>query len=473
MKPGYEEDDEYIRELLERFETLLEEGGYVFFDTGELEDIIFHYFNESDFQKARKAIDFAISRYPADVTFEVFKAQYLLNTGQPEKALLLLDILRKKDPSNPDIMLTRATVLSNLDRHEDAIREFLKALGKIDEDKNEVYQNIAFEYENLGQYETAVEYLIKALQYDPQNESILYEIGYCYDLGGLSEKAAAFFIQYLDVHPYSYVAWYNLGLAYSILELYEKAIDAFDFSIAVEPKFSPAHYSKAQAYEQMEMFQQAIQVYKHTMEFEKADAMVHYYLGDCYEKLGKFETALDHYRKAVGLERQFADAWMGIGICLNELGNFPEAVSNMRQAVKLEPENAEFWYILADALLDDGLPDDAEKAYEKVTQLDPMHQEIWLDYSEFYANIRHDYNRALEIIEEGAYHQPLNSSVSYRIVAYLLESGKEKEAIRELYIAMSQDYDNHKSLLEYSESARLSSAVNEAIASFSQFSDLT
>lgn len=471
MSREFEEED-YLRELLQKFESVLKDSdSYVFFDTAELEDIIFHYFNEADFLKARKAIDYALKRFPTDITFEVFRAQYLLNTGQSEKALILIDLLRVRDPDNPDISLTRGSILSTLGKHDEAIADFLKALPRVDTDTNEVYQSIAFEYEAVGEYSKAIDYLVKALLIDNENESLLYEIGYCYDLAGDGDGAIRFFKNYTDKFPYSYVAWYNLGLAYSIMELYEKAIDALDFSIAIEPHFIPAHFSKAQSYEQMEMYTQAIHVYKQTMEFETPDAMLYYYIGDCYENLNNFSLALEYYRKSVGIERQFADAWMGIGICLNELGQHSEAVSNMKQAVKLEPENPEFWYIYADALLDDGQPDEAEIAFEEVIKLDPEHPEIWLDFSDFYAHNRNNIERAIELIEEGAYHQPDNSVISYRIVAYLLEAGREKEAIRELYIALSQSYENHVYLLEYSEKARITQAVTDAISSFSRYTE--
>ncbi|MBK7172979.1 MAG: tetratricopeptide repeat protein [Bacteroidales bacterium] len=468
MKHGFDEEEEYIRELLERFEASLHTGGFTFFDSNELEDIIYHYFSAADFPKAFQAIRHALDRFPTDITFEVFQAQYLMNTGEPQKALANLDRLKKRDPRNPDIMLTRASILGSMNRHEEAIREYIKALDHIDDDKEEIYTGIAFEYESIGNYEKAVEYLKQALYIEAGNETLLYEIGYCYDLGGMSEQAAEFFESIVDKNPYSDVAWYNLGLAYTALELFEKAIDAFDFCIAIDPSFTPAYFNKAQAYEQMERYPEAIAVYKSTLEFEKPDAMVWYYLGDCYERLEKYETALENYRKSVNMEKQFSDAWMGMGICFSELDQKAEAIVHMKQAVKLEPENPEYWIILADTLMDDGQYQEAEAAFIKVTELDPYHQEIWLDYSEFFIQAHSNYSKALEIIEEGTYFQPQNALLSFRRVAYLLESGYEKEAVRELYIALSQDYDGFLSLLEYSEKARLSSAINDAIQQFKE-----
>jgi tetratricopeptide (TPR) repeat protein len=252
---NYEEDQEYLRELLERFESVSGEGGYSFFDSGELEDIIYYYFSESELVKARKAIDYAIEQFPAEVSFQVFKAQYFLNNGEPEKALARLNSLDAVDPQNPDISLTRATVYSSMHKHAEAIKEYQKSLAKVDEDLDEIHTSIAFEYQNLRDYKKAAEHLKKAIRINKENESLLYEIGYCYEMGQMSEDAIEFFTQEINTRPYSLVAWYNLGIAYSTLELYEKAIDGFDYSIAIDPTFTPAYFSKAQCFEQMEMYQ--------------------------------------------------------------------------------------------------------------------------------------------------------------------------------------------------------------------------
>jgi len=462
---NYEEDQEYLRELLERFESGVGEGGYSFFDSGELEDIIYYYFSESELSKAIKAIDYAIEQFPAEVGFQVFKAQYFLNNGEPEKALARLNSLDALDPQNPDISLTKATVYSTMHKHKEAIKEYLSALTKVDEDLDEIHTSIAFEYQNIRDYKRAADHLKKAIKLNKENESLLYEIGYCYEMGQMSEDAIAFFSKEINSRPYSLVAWYNLGIAYSTLELYEKAIDAFDYSIAIDPTFTPAYFSKAQCYEQMEMYQDAINVYKHTFELEKPDSMTNYYIGDCYASMEKYETAIEFYRKSISLERHFSDAWMGIGLCFVELGQHKEALSHIEQAIKIENDNAEYYILLAETQLALIMYDEAALSYEKASELEPYHTEIWLDYSDFYADIKKDYDKALEIIESGIYYQSENSALAYRRVAYLYEAGRHKEAILELFIALTQDYDAHVQLLEYSENIKNSTEILAVIES--------
>jgi len=463
---NYEEDQEYLRELLERFESVSGEGGYSFFDSGELEDIIYYYFSESELMKARKAIDFAIEQFPDEVSFQVFKAQYFLNNGEPEKALARLNSLDAIDPQNPDISLTRATVYSSMHKHAEAIREYQKALAKVDEDLDEIHTSIAFEYQNLRDFKKAADHLKKAIILNKENESLLYEIGYCYEMGQMSDEAIAFFTHEINVRPYSLVAWYNLGIAYSTIELYEKAIDAFDYSIAIDPTFTPAYFSKAQCYEQMEMYQDAINIYKHTFELEKPDAMTNYYIGDCYASMEKYDTAIDFYRKSISIERHFSDAWMGIGLCFVEMGQHSEAISHIEQAIKLESDNAEYYIVLAEVQLALGLHDEVAISYHKASELEPYHAEIWLDYSDFYADVKKDYVKALEILEDGIYYQGENSALTYRRVAYLYESGKHKEAILELFIALTMDYEAHIQLLEYSDQAKNSLEIMAVITSY-------
>ncbi len=463
---NYEEDQEYLRELLERFESVSGDGGYSFFDSGELEDIIYFYFSESELEKARKAIDFAIVQFPEEVSFHVFKAQYFLNNGEPEKALARLNSLDAVDPQNPDISLTRATVYSTMHKHAEAIKEYQKAIAKVDEDLDEIHTSIAFEYQNLRDYKKAAEHLKKAIRLNLENESLLYEIGYCYEMGQMSDEAIAFFTQEIDKRPYSLVAWYNLGIAYSTIELYEKAIDAFDFSIAIDPTFTPAYFSKAQCFEQMDLYLEAINVYKQTFELEKPDAMTNYYIGDCYASMDKYETAIDFYRKSISLERQFSDSWMGIGLCFVELGMHSEALSHMDQAIKIENDNADYYIVLAETQISLGLIDEAALSYQKASELEPYHAEIWLDYSDFYADLKKDYAMAIEILDDGIYYQGENSSLIYRRVAYLYESGKHKEAVLELFIALTQDFEAHIQLLEYSDQVKNSPEILAVITSY-------
>ncbi len=68
--------------------------------------------------------------------------------------------------------------------------------------------NIAFEYENLGDYKLAIHYLEKVLRFNPDNEPSIYEISFCFEINNATEKGIEFFTKFLDKHPYSKSAWF-------------------------------------------------------------------------------------------------------------------------------------------------------------------------------------------------------------------------------------------------------------------------
>ncbi len=448
------QEEEYLRELINRFEESLSTGQYIFLDTEELEDIIQYYFSRPDFKSAEAAIQLALTRYPTDEVFLIYKAQNLNYTNQPEKALELLVSLEEKGMENADIHLTKAAIYSSQKEHQSAIREYQKAMKQTRENRGELYAEIAFEYESISQFDTASDYLMKAYRTMPLDESLLYEIGYCCDLAGLHDKAVQFFESVLDESPYNYVAWFNLGLVYSAMELFEKAIEAFEYAIAIEPKFIPAYYSKANVLESMELFAQAIVTYKQIFDYEQPEAIALYYIADCYEKLKQFEKAIDFYRQALEKEPELPDAWMGLGICLHELNDNTEALQVMKHSLEIEPENHEYWYILADTQLEIGQVEESLPSFQKVSQLNPYSVDIWLDLSDLYFQKFDDLENAMAVLEDGIAYQPDSPELAYRKVAFLLEENRVQEAITRLHELLAKDPGGAKVFFEYSKKAQ-------------------
>ena len=467
---NYEEDNEYLRELLERFENNTSQGSYSFFDSGELEDIIYHYFNEAEYAKALNAIEFAISYFPTETIFKVFMAQYFLNTGAYEKALSSLKKLHSLEPNNADIVLSLATAYSQMERPKEAIREYKRVLELTDEDADEVFKNIAFEYQNLNNAQEALLYFQRAYRYKPRkNASLLFEISYCYETLQKNEEGIQFFTDIIDKDPYCYEAWYNLGIIYNYSGLYEKAIDAFDFSIAIKPTYIPAYLIKAQ----MDMYKEAINTYKQSLDVEADDASVYYYIANCYAFSGNYDKALEYYRKALSLDRMLSNAWIGMGVSYVDMGQPAEALAHFQQGLKIEPDNVDYLILISGCYEDLSMNEAAEAAYRRAGELDPTHPDVWLDFSDFYVKTQNDYQKALDIIEEGAFHQGNNSELVYRRAAYLYLSGRVKEAIIELFIALTMDYKGHELFLEYNPRLQQSDEIIQAIQSFKNHTNIS
>ena len=83
-----------------------------------------------------------------------------------------------------------------------------------------------------GKYDSAEELLFEALDLEPNNPTILSNIGLCYQNQGLDRKAIEFHRKSMTVSDSTYlISGANLGLAYYHIGEYSKGIEILDFVI--------------------------------------------------------------------------------------------------------------------------------------------------------------------------------------------------------------------------------------------------
>jgi tetratricopeptide (TPR) repeat protein len=254
------------------------------------------------------------------------------------------------------------------------------------------------EYENRDDFDSAIQVLQDALKDNRLNEAVIYELAYCYEQLKQYDKAVECFLLYIDEAPYSFTTWYNLANAYSKLGDSDKAIWAYDYCTLINEEFSPAYYNMANVYMDNNNTEQALKHYKKCLEIDGDDGVVYCSLGECYEDLGELERAYEAYTKCTTLLPHLADAWLGKGIISDILGFHLRGVEEVKRAIELEGDNASYWRALANVYDNDDQPENANKAFEKGYELNPQEDDLLLDWLVFLANRSQDL--ALSKIEE-------------------------------------------------------------------------
>ena len=143
-------------DLIKRFEELLSNNTRSFFDADEFDILIDYYLTANQYHKALQAVDFALEQYPYSIDFLIRKSQLLSANKETRKALELLLQAEKIDPLHPEIFMTRGSIYSLTGLPEEAIKNFKKSIELAGESKEIIedgYLYLAFEYENLEQYE--------------------------------------------------------------------------------------------------------------------------------------------------------------------------------------------------------------------------------------------------------------------------------------------------------------------------------
>lgn len=380
-----DDDEEFIEgnlnEDIERFENYLKGESIGFLDSDRVEILIDHYLINSQYSKANQAADFAIYQFPYNNVFRVRKAQAMSAMGQLKEALSILNNFEKLEQESAELMLTKASIFSQLRDHKSSIRYFTEALRLSEpDDLDEIYLDLAMEYEALRDFNGALKVLEEAIRSNPANEGAIYEIAFCYDQLGEYQKAIKCYSDFIDENPYSFTAWYNLGNAYSKMEDFEKAIWAYDYCILINDEFGPVYFNLGNAYMSQDKFNLAIESFDKCMQVDGEDAMALCYIGECHEQLNQLDLAELHYRKSLELSPLLPDAWLGLGIVEDLKGNTREGIVLITKASEMDPDNAGIYHVLAGAyekLEDYG---QASELYKMSLVLDPTDEDCLESY---------------------------------------------------------------------------------------------
>lgn len=214
-------------EAMQRMETVLLANGETQFDFLALSAV------RSD-QKTRKALlqsfDRLISKQPHNQQLIFSKAILLNQDDRSEEALQLLEAQPKKYTA-PAITLLRARLLSQLNRGEEALPLLRSALKK---QPNDSRLRIAYARQliDLNQLEEARAEFIELLQQSPDDDDLRFSLAIInMDLEAWLE-AQAYLEDLVDRSSYSDAAQYNLGRVFQELGEVEQALSAYN---AVQP----------------------------------------------------------------------------------------------------------------------------------------------------------------------------------------------------------------------------------------------
>jgi tetratricopeptide (TPR) repeat protein len=448
----FEEDDEdyfegNLKEDLERFEAFLKGDSLPFLDSDRLEALIDHYLISNQYSKAKSCAEHALTLFAYNTLFHLRKAQSISAMGQLKEALHGLSQIEKWESPSCEFLLTKASIFSQLRDSKNAIKYFKDALALSEpEDRDEIYLDLAMEFENAMDYKNAVLVLKEAIKYNPNNEGAIYEIAFCYDQLGEYENAIQCYSDFIDENPYSFTAWYNLGNAFTKLERHEKAIWAYEYCQLINEDFGPVYFNMGSALISLEKFQDAIDCFNKCMELDGVDPMALCYIGEAYEQLNDLEKAKENYAKSVELAPLLPDAWLGLGIVSDLEGKTKEALVLLNKAAELDPDNAGIYHVLAGAHEKLGDKEEAEGYYLMALEMDPNDEECLSNYTEFIAN--ESVMKSLVFLQAFMLKLHTNKIAPILEVNALWNLGRKQEALAKFEGCVANDLDKAKEIFD-------------------------
>ncbi len=393
----FEEDNEEgwfssdFKKQLDHFERMYAQNEYDYFDSNEIEFILDHLIISNQLRRAKWAAEGALKHFPTNSTIIVRYSQILSMTGDINSALKILLDLERIEPFNTDVLLSIATCYSQLKNNTISIKYFKRAFElSSGEEKVEIAIDLAMEYENIDDFNSAIFILKEAIKEGCLNDLLVYELAHCYEKNNDFDNAIRCFLDYIDEEPYSYTTWYNLGNVYAKIGKYNEAIWAFEYAALINESFIPALYNLANTYLDSNQIEMALEKYKECLDLDQDDPMVLCSMGECYEELGETEKAYTMYDKSTTLLPQLTEAWLGKGIVSGLQGEYKRAIKELLIVVDLEPDKGDYWHALGNAYENDNQEEKAIAAYKKAVELEPKAKEMIIDYLLLMADVSID-----------------------------------------------------------------------------------
>jgi tetratricopeptide (TPR) repeat protein len=266
----------------------------------------------------------------------------------------------------------------------------------------------------MGDYDSAIEYIRKALRLNQDNPDAYNHLGSALKAKGHLKEAIKCHEKAIELNPAFTEAYYNLGNTLIADGQLDEAIACYKKVIGLNPKFIQAYCNLGKALYNTGKYDDAIIIYQSALELSPDSADIYEALGIALQEKGDTEKAIICYKKAVDLDPNSATAYgslaktlqekdridealmyykralqlnadnnvlsnlhNNIGLIYQEKGQFHEAINSYRKALRYVSSSAGIFKNFGTAYHDLGLFDDAMVYYKKAIELDPGDAETY------------------------------------------------------------------------------------------------
>lgn len=464
----FREDREQIRELLLRYDNLIQGRSHSFLEEDAFEKIISYFQEKENLKKAIEVANYATQQYPYSSILLIKKADVLIGLHSYKNALSELDQAELLDKGNIELYILKTDAFLALDLQEKAVVLLEQAITLFQgEERIDLLFELADVYDDYEEFDKVFDCLKLILEEDPNNEEALYKICFWTDFTGRNEESIRLHQQISDNFPYNELAWFNLAAAYQGLKLYEKAIDAYQFAVAIDEKFDFAYRNMGDAYIRLRKYKEAIEALERVIELAKPEAVIYEAIGYCYDRLRNFAQARFHYRKAVHLNQGESKLYYKIACTYFNEKQWESCARQLDQALKIHRLKPDYNLLMGECKMQSGLVKEAIQYFSNVVRLRPHHTFGWealircLFQAAFFEEALEQVNAAIQFTKQKPVFLFYKSSILFCLK-------KNKEALSQLERAMEKAPKLLKKLIELNPTILQNQQVVDILVKFKQ-----
>jgi len=157
-------------------------------------------------------------------------------------------------------------------------------------------------------------------------------------LKGKPEEAARVLTEAMQMNPNDEDVHYNLGLALTKLGQFSKAIEQYEQALRIFPNYAEAHNNLGNVLMRSGRTEEAIAHFESAVKLMPAYASAHNNLGTALQHSGRVQEANTHFERAVQIDPQYWEARYNLALSCEQAGNLDRARRELEAVLRLRPQ---------------------------------------------------------------------------------------------------------------------------------------
>lgn len=234
-------------------------------------------------------------------------------------------------------------------------------------------------HQHRGHPALALPYYQRALQFQPESDTLLANLGNTCLAAGEVLQAEQYFRQSLARNAANSNALKGLSQLLAARGAHAEAREVLEHWVAWQPDNGFAWHQLGVARERTGQTAEAEQAYRKAVQCQPDEAQYRNDLGSLLQRQGKHQRALEVLEELLRLHPRHPAGWSNLGISLRQLQRPDEAEAAMKRALACNPRFAVAAFNLGNLLHERGRTPEAIEFYRQAVSLRPRHADFRLN----------------------------------------------------------------------------------------------
>ncbi|MCL2132344.1 MAG: tetratricopeptide repeat protein [Lentimicrobiaceae bacterium] len=447
-------------ELVARYENMLRNRQSIFLSVDDYEQLYLYYMSvfevvfptyDEHLKKGGTVIRAGIAQYPDSEILQLLQEYHLYKENRMSKKMLISKLARIPFPDYEKEHFSHilAYIYRQIGERKKAFALFASMLEKTDdeEDREALYYDMMFLYENAENAPQAAECCEKILKFGNTNQEVLFGDMYWHFL--YKPIAVPVFELLAKQYALSMPAWLYLGKSYFDTLMMEESVQAFRYAVAISDHPLPL-VSLGRILVVLGEVQEAIECFEEAIRLEPRWGYVYTEMGEILFDTDDAERAMYFFSLAIDADPNDADALLGMALVLSSLERYEDSIAYIMRIKKINELPIEASLLLADNYIETDRGEDAVTVFQQLLKQYPEDVDVWLSYSNYYA-MEEDFQQACAVAKQGLTVLEDDPFLLYRIANYCLLDGDIPQGIAYLRLAYHTNADYVCVFVDYDE----------------------